>query len=174
MLVSLRVSFSFLQIQPVSPPHQMCTTGPTKRGRCPDSRNLIKAHAHTGTQINFERHCYLVLNHRIMLRHFQLDPQHSYLSRLRRSYRFASFNCIISFTEITFKFKFPTLVNIRTLILIQASEKLLNPNWNLYSIKCLFKKTQLFDYSRTSKEKDLKHKSVHDWQNPCVKQIYNN
>lgn len=39
----------------------------------------------------------------------------------------------------------------------------------------LKKKTQqLFDYSRTLTEKDLKQKSVHNWQNPCVKQIYNN
>lgn len=62
-----------------------------------------------------------------MLRHLQLDPQHPYLSRLRGSYRFASFNCTISFTEVTFIVKPPPLVNIRTLILIRASEKTIKP-----------------------------------------------
>lgn len=33
---------------------------------------------------------------------------------------------------------------------------------------------QLFDYSRTLTEKDVKQKSAHNWQNPRVKQIYNN
>jgi len=104
------VSYSFLQIQPVPQPSLVYTTRPTKKGRCPtDSRNIIKANAHHGIQISFERRCYLVLNCRITLRHFQLDPQHPYLSRLRGSYRFASFNCIISSTEVTFIVKIPTI-----------------------------------------------------------------
>lgn len=53
-----------------------------------------------GSLINFERHCYLVLKHRITLK--QLYPQHQYLSRLKESYKFASSNCITSFTEVTF------------------------------------------------------------------------
>lgn len=110
---------SSLQSQPAPPSSQVDATGPTTRGRCPtDSRNVIKAQAHHGSQTGFERHRYLVLNRRTMLRHLQLDPQHLHLSRLRGSYRFPSFNCIISFTEVTFIVRSPPLVNIRTLILI--------------------------------------------------------